>query len=63
MKIKYNIWETEGNLYTKEEIESMLKSTTDDPKQEYFKEYVVKRDSIFDPLDDKNLDDKLEEWR
>jgi len=63
LKIKYSIWETEGNLYTREEIEAMLASTTEDPKQEYLNEYVAGRDSIFGSLGEEDEDDSMEEWR
>jgi len=43
----YDIWETEGNLYTKPEIEEMLASSTEDPDQEYLCLYKSGRDSIF----------------
>jgi len=62
LKIRYSIWDTEGNLYTTQEIEEMLASTTEDPKQEYLNEYVAGRDSIFGSLSEENLDDTLEEW-
>ena len=61
LKIKYSIWETEGNLYTKKEIEAMLSSTTEDPKQEYLNEYVAGRDSIFGSLSEED-EDEFEEW-
>ncbi len=43
----YDIWETKGNLYTKEEIEEMLAATAEDPDQEYLCKYKAGRDSIF----------------
>ncbi len=43
----YDIWEAEGNLYTKEEIEEMIASSTEDPEQEYLCKYKIGRDSIF----------------
>ena len=43
----YDIWEAEGNLYTKAEIEDMLASSTEDPDQEYLCLYKAGRDSIF----------------
>jgi len=44
---KYDIWHTEGNLYTKEEIEQMIASSKEDPEQEYLCKYKIGRDSIF----------------
>ena len=62
MEIKYSIWETKGNLYTREEIEAMLASTTEDPNQEYLNEYVAGRDSIFGSLSEEN-EDQFKEWK
>lgn len=43
----YDIWNAEGNLYTKEEIEAMIATATEDPDQEYLCKYKAGRDSIF----------------
>jgi len=44
---KYNIWATEGNLYTREEILAMLADKTVDVAQEYLNQYTTGRGSIF----------------
>lgn len=44
---QYDIWEAEGNLYTKEEIEQMINSSKEDPEQEYLCKYKAGKDSIF----------------
>jgi hypothetical protein len=46
-KKKYDIWQAEGYLYNKEEIEAMLDSSVEDPNQEYLNQYVAGRSSIF----------------
>lgn len=63
LKIKYSIWATEDNLYTRKEIEAMLASTTEDPQQEYLNEYVAGRDSIFGSLSEGDEDDSVDEWK
>ena len=64
LKIEYKIWETEGNLYTKDEIEQMLASTTEDPKQEYLNEFVAGRDSIFGSINEEVIEEEnVDEWK
>lgn len=46
-KTKSNIWETEGFLYTHEEIQKMLNDPRIDAAQEYLNQYTVGRNSIF----------------
>ena len=62
LKIRYSIWATEGNLYTRKEIEAMLNSTTEDPEQEYLNGYVAGRDSIFGSLSEEDEDNSVDEW-
>ena len=38
---EYDIWHTEGNLYTTEEIEQMIASSKEDPEQEYLCKYKI----------------------
>jgi len=47
IRLQYDIWNAEGNLYTKEQIEQMLSSTTGDPNQEYLCVFSIGEDSIF----------------
>lgn len=44
---KYNIWRTEGNLYTKEQIETILADPTIDVEQEFLNGYTTGRNNIF----------------
>lgn len=44
---KYSIKATEGNMYTKEQIESFLNDPIVDAQQEYLNQYTVGRNSIF----------------
>lgn len=44
---KYDIWRTEGNLYTKEQIEKILKDPTIDVEQEFLNGYTTGRNNIF----------------
>lgn len=57
----YDIWEAEGNLYTKEEIEEMIASSAEDPDQEYLCQYKTGRDSIFGTVSPEDQQGK-KEW-
>ena len=57
VKLKYIIWRTEGNLYTRPEIENMLATSTEDPAQEYMGEFSIGADSVFGQITDKNRAD------
>ncbi len=46
VKLEYNIWKTEGNLYIRSQIEKMLASTEFDPNQEYLCQFTIGKDSI-----------------
>ena len=56
----YNIWQTEGNLYSKEKIEELLASSTGDPEQEYLCQYKTGKDSIFGTVSDEDQQGKVE---
>lgn len=47
IKKQYDIYTVQGLLYSKEEIDLMIKSSIEDPNQEYLNQYVAGRDSIF----------------
>jgi len=47
MKIKYDIYQAVGFLYTMEKAEEMLKDNTVDTDQEYLNQYTTGRNSIF----------------
>ena len=57
----YDIWEALDNLYTREEIEEMINSSTEDPAQEYLCQYTIGKDSIFGTV---TADDQqgMDEW-
>lgn len=61
-RLEYDIWKCEGNLYTTEEIKSMLSSTTSDPNQEYLTKFTIGEDSILGEITDKDRDVTLLSW-
>ena len=61
IRLLYDIWRTEGNLYTKPEIQQMLASTTGDPQQEYLGIFTIGEDSIFGTVSDLDKQGK-DEW-
>lgn len=56
----YDILQTIGNLYTKEEVDEMLASSAEDPEQEYLCKYKAGRDSIFGTVKDEDKQGKSE---
>ena len=60
IKYKYDIWATEGNLYTREEIELMLADRTMDVDQEYLNKYTTGRDSIWGEVTPEHRSDEEE---
>ena len=61
IKLFYDIWATEGNLYTRPEIEKMIRDSTEDPNQEYLGKFVIGKSSIFGLISDENRED-YDEW-
>lgn len=61
-RLQYDIWRTEGNLYTKEEIERKLANSIGDPEQEYLCKFKVGKDSIFGTVSAEDQQGKSE-WR
>jgi len=57
----YDIWRTEGNLYTREQIENMLATSKEDPDQEYLCKATIGKDSILGAITDDDRSD-FEEW-
>jgi len=53
---KYDIWATEGNLYSNQDILKMLADPTMDTNQEYLNAYTVGRNSVFGEIDDENIE-------
>lgn len=62
VKLEYNIWRTEGNLYTTEEIEKKLATTTEDPNQEYLCKFTIGKDSILGIVTDKDREKGFTGW-
>ena len=60
--LKYNIWRSEGNLYTTAQIEEMIASSEEDPDQEYMCKFTIGRDSILGAITDADRKDDLFEW-
>lgn len=52
VKLQYNIWRAEGNLYTKSQIEELLASKEFDPNQEYLCQFTIGKDSILGGVTD-----------
>jgi len=57
----YDIWHTEGNLYTREQILQMLASVTGDPNQEYLCVFSIGEDSIFGQVSKEDMQGE-KEW-
>ncbi len=57
----YDIWRAEGTIYTTAQIEKMLKTTKEDPNQEYLCKFTIGEDSILGAVTD---DDRgnFSEW-
>jgi len=55
-KFKYDIWATEGNLYSNQDILKMLADPTMDTNQEYLNTYTVGRNSVFGVIDDEDVE-------
>ena len=47
IKLEYNIWRAEGNLYTHDMIESLIKNSKADPNQEFLCKWVIQKDAVF----------------
>jgi len=60
--LEYFIWEAEGNLYTKTQIIHMLKTTKEDPNQEYLGKFTIGEASILGAISDADRSDKVVEW-
>jgi len=60
--MEYNIWRTEGNLYTTTQIENMIASSKEDPDQEYLCKFTIGRESILGAIKDADRSDNVVEW-
>jgi len=61
IRMEYDIWHAEGNMYTKKQIEQMLASTTGDPNQEYLCVFTIGEGSIFGTIS-KEDQQGMAEW-
>jgi len=55
-KFKYDVWATEGNLYSNQDILKMLSDPTMDTDQEYLNAYTAGRNSVFGVIDDEDIE-------
>jgi len=62
IKFEYDIWRTEGNLYTKSQIETMLASEKEDPDQEYLCKFTIGEDSILGSVTNEDRGTGWREW-
>ncbi len=62
IKLEYDIWRTEGNLYTKKQIEELLATTTEDPNQEYLCQFTIGKDSILGIVTDEDREKGFTGW-
>ena len=60
--LKYDIWESQGSLYTKPQIENMISSSKEDPNQEYLCKFTIGQDSIFGIITDEDRGVGWSEW-
>ena len=60
-KIEYDIYKTQGNLYTKKEIEHILKTFPGDVNQEFLCKFTISDATIFGDVTQYMKDDK-DEW-
>ena len=58
----YDIWEADGNIYTHDQIDEMLKSTKEDPNQEYLCKFTIGQHSILGAVSDEDKDPNNKEW-
>jgi len=47
IKMRFDIWRTNGNMHTKEKILEMIRDAQEDPNQEYLCEFTIGKGSIF----------------
>lgn len=60
--LEYFIWEADGNLYTKQQIVHMLKTTKEDPNQEYLGKFTIGEASILGIISDEDRSAEVTEW-
>ena len=62
VKFVYDIWCAEGNLYTREEIQYMIDSSTLDPNQEYLCMFTYGQNAILGMVGSDIRDEECVEW-
>ena len=60
--MEYDIWHAEGTIYTHDQIVHMLKTTKEDPNQEYLCKFTIGEHSILGAVTDEDRDESLTEW-
>ena len=60
--IKFDIWDTEGNLYTRVFIEKLLQTKKEDPNQEYLGLFTEGRNAALGDVTDDDRDSNSYEW-
>ena len=62
IKLRYDIWESEGNLYSTEEIKAMLAQSSLDVNQEYLTKFTFGTDAVIGEITDEDRDAEVVEW-
>ena len=62
IKFVYDIWCTEGNLYTREQIQELLDNSIEDPAQEYLCQFTYGKNAILGMVGDDIRDAGSVEW-
>ena len=62
IKVQYDIWESEGNLYSTEEIKRMLKRSSLDVNQEYLCKFTFGTNAVIGEITDEDRDEEVLEW-
>ena len=62
IKLEYDIWRSEGNLYIKSQILNMLASSKEDPSQEYLCKFTHGESAIFGKYVEENRGTNWKEW-
>jgi len=61
MKLKYNLFEAVGWIYTQDEADIMLEDPTVDAEQEYLNQYTTGLTAFFGKVPEANLEDDIQE--
>ena len=62
IKLRYDIWEAKGNLYSEEEINIMLAQSSLDVNQEYLTKFTFGTDAVIGEVTDEDRDEEVLEW-